>query len=89
MYQPTFADLEYEGKKLKTRREKFLERMDGLIPWEQLEERVRPFYPKAWPSGTACAAAPTKTLSCAQRRCFGYTGRASYVVLGPLGQSLE
>ena len=47
MYQPTFADLEYEGKKLKTRREKFLERMDGLIPWEQLEERVRPFYPKA------------------------------------------
>ena len=47
MHQPTFADLEYEGKKLKTRREKFLERMDGLIPWEQLEERVRPFYPKA------------------------------------------
>ena len=47
MYQPTIADLEYEGKKLKTRREKFLERMDGLNPWEQLEERVRPFYPKA------------------------------------------
>ena len=47
MDQPTFADLEYEGKKRKTRREKFLERMDGLIPWEQLEERIRPFYPKA------------------------------------------
>lgn len=46
MDQPTFADLEYEGKKRKTRREKFLERMDGLIPWEQLEERIRPFYPK-------------------------------------------
>ena len=47
MDQPTFADLEYEGKKRKTRREKFLERMDGLIPWEHLEERIRPFYPKA------------------------------------------
>ena len=47
MNQPTFADLEYEGKKRKTRREKFLERMDGLIPWEQLEDRIRPFYPKA------------------------------------------
>ena len=47
MYQPTFADLEYEGKKRKTRREKFLERMNGLIPWEQLEDRIRPFYPKA------------------------------------------
>ena len=47
MYQPTFADLEYDSKKRKTRREIFLERMDALIPWEQLEERIRPFYPKA------------------------------------------
>ena len=47
MDQPTFADLEYDGKKRKTRREMFLERMDSLIPWDQLEERIRPFYPKA------------------------------------------
>ena len=47
MDQPTFADLDYEGKKRKTRREMFLERMDCLIPWEELEERIRPHYPKA------------------------------------------
>ena len=47
MDQPTFADLEYQGKKRKTRREIFLQRMDGLIPWQLLEERIRPFYPKA------------------------------------------
>ena len=47
MEQPTFADLEYDGKKRKTRREIFLERMDSLVPWDQLEERIRPFYPKA------------------------------------------
>ena len=47
MDQPTFADLEYESKKRKTRREIFLERMDALIPWEQMEERIRAFYPKA------------------------------------------
>ena len=47
MSQSTFADLEYEGKKRKTRRERFLERMEGLIPWEELEERIRAFYPKA------------------------------------------
>ena len=47
MDQPTFADLEYERKKRKTRREIFLERMNALIPWEQMEERIRPFYPKA------------------------------------------
>ena len=46
MDQPTFADLEYQGKKRRTRRELFLERMDGLIPWRRLEERIRPVYPK-------------------------------------------
>ncbi len=46
MGQATFADLEYVSKKRVTRREKFLARMDGLIPWERLERRLRPFYPK-------------------------------------------
>ena len=46
MVQPIFADLEYQGKKRKTRRELFLERVDGLIPCLLLEDRIRPFYPK-------------------------------------------
>lgn len=45
--QPTFADLEFENKKHKTRRQRFLERMEELIPWERLEERIRPHYFKA------------------------------------------
>ena len=47
MRQPTFGELEYESKKRKTRREMFLERMDGLIPWGLLEELIRPYYPNA------------------------------------------
>ena len=47
MDQPTFADLEYASKKRKTRREIFLERIDSLVPWDRLEGRIRPFYPKA------------------------------------------
>ena len=47
MEQPTFADLDYQSKKRKTRREVFLERMDGLVPFERLEQRIRPVYPKA------------------------------------------
>ena len=50
MDQPTFADLEYGGKKRKTRRELYLERVDGLIPWQRLEERIRPYY-AALPKG--------------------------------------
>ena len=45
--QPTFADLDYQGKKRKTRREEFLERMDSLIPWQRLEERIGPHYFRA------------------------------------------
>ena len=46
MDQPTVADLEHQGKKRKIRREVFLERMNGLIPWQLLEACLCPFYPK-------------------------------------------
>ena len=46
MGQATFAELEHDVKKRRTRREAFLEKMDGLVPWGRLEERVEPFYPK-------------------------------------------
>ena len=42
--QPTFADLDYQVKKRKTRREEFLEKLEGLVPWQRLEERIRPHY---------------------------------------------
>ena len=47
MYQPTFASVEFEQKKRKTRRELFLERLDALMPWAELEARIEPHYPKA------------------------------------------
>ncbi len=47
MHQASFAELEHDMKKRRTRREQFLEKMDGLIPWSRLEARIEPFYPKA------------------------------------------
>ncbi len=47
MHQASFAELEHDLKKRRTRREKFLSKMDGLIPWSRLESRIEPFYPKA------------------------------------------
>ena len=44
MDQPTFADLEYGQKKRRTRREEFLEKLERLVPWQRLEERIRPHY---------------------------------------------
>ena len=56
MEQPTFADLVYDAKKRQTRREIFLERMDGLIPWQKLEELIRPLC-QAGPGPPALPAA--------------------------------
>ena len=43
----SFASLVYDNKKKKARREKFLEEMDRVIPWEKLLGVIRPYYPKA------------------------------------------
>ena len=43
--QRTFADVEYDGQPRQTGRERFLQRMDALMPWARLEARIRPVYP--------------------------------------------
>jgi IS5 family transposase len=47
MITMTFASLAYENKKRQTRREKFLEEMDKVIPWEELLKIIKEYYPKA------------------------------------------
>ena len=46
MSQLTFAEAEYNIKKRKTRREKFLDRMEGLIPWVKFEQQLAKKYSK-------------------------------------------
>ena len=45
--QMTFADSEYNAKRRQTRKERFLSRMEQLMPWELLLAEIEPFYPKA------------------------------------------
>ena len=45
MSQMTFSDLEYSMRKRKTKREKFLDIMNEIIPWDEWVEFVRPYYP--------------------------------------------
>ena len=42
--QRSFADIKYENKKRKTRREQFLDRVEILIPWEKLLEKITMLY---------------------------------------------
>ena len=46
-HQLTFADSEFSSKRRQTRKERFLGRMDQLIPWSRLESVIAPHYPKA------------------------------------------
>jgi IS5 family transposase len=47
MMTVTFASLAYENKKKKTRREKFLEEMNQVIPWKELIQDIKKYYPRA------------------------------------------
>ena len=46
MKQQTFSDIEYSGRKRKTRWEEFLTIMNEIIPWEEWVLFVTPYYPK-------------------------------------------
>lgn len=45
-HQPSFSQAEFADKKKITRREKFLARMEEIIPWVRLLAVMEPFYPK-------------------------------------------
>lgn len=42
--QMTFADMEYNNRKRKTKREKFLDEMDKIIPWSDWVKIIEPSY---------------------------------------------
>ena len=42
--QQTFSDIEYSSRKRVSRREIFLQKMDALIPWAELEAVIQPYY---------------------------------------------
>ena len=47
MKQTTFASAAFDSKGKVTRREKFLNEMDAVVPWEKLYRLIKPVYPKA------------------------------------------
>ena len=59
MDQQSFASLAYDNKKKKTRREKFLEEMDKVIPWKLLTKPIKKHYPK---TGSGRLPSPLETM---------------------------
>lgn len=44
--QQSFADIEYANRKRKTKRDEFLEVMEEVIPWDEWNSIVEPYYPQ-------------------------------------------
>jgi IS5 family transposase len=44
--QMSFAEAESAGKKRVTRRQRFLDEMEKLVPWSRLLTAIEPYYPK-------------------------------------------
>ena len=44
--QITLTDVEYGNRKRTTKREKYLNKMEEIIPWKAWVEMIRPYYPK-------------------------------------------
>lgn len=47
MSQMSFSSLAYQTKKKMTRREQFLQEMEQVTPWQELEKVIEPHYPQA------------------------------------------
>ncbi len=46
MYQLTFDDATYLGRKKSTRRQRLLQKMEHILPWDTFRDIVKPHYPK-------------------------------------------
>ena len=47
MQQQTFAEVSFERYRKPTRRERFLDEMNRVVPWTDLAATIAPVYPKA------------------------------------------
>ncbi len=47
MQQQTFAEASFEQYRKRTRRERFLDEMNRVVPWVELVAAIEPVYPKA------------------------------------------
>ena len=46
MNQMTFSDMEYSRQEKETQKDKFLRSIEGIIPWADWVEKIRPYYPE-------------------------------------------
>lgn len=74
-YQTSFADLEYSAKKRLTRRERFLNEMEKVVPWDKLLAVIEPFYPTTGRRGRQPIALSAKLRIYCMQNWFSFSDR--------------
>src|SRR5512135_1996888 len=69
--QSSFADLEYDAKKKRTRRDRFLAEIEAVTPWAALAAEIAPFYPKGEGPGRPPIGLERILRMYVAQQCFG------------------
>jgi len=69
--QTSFSELEYAGKKKRTRRDRFLADIEAVTPWADLVAVIEPFYPKGEGRGRPPIGVLRMLRMYVAQQCFG------------------
>jgi transposase, IS5 family len=76
MSQRSFASAEYAMKKKRTRREKFLDEMERIVPWARLIGVIEPLYPKSGRVGRPPIGVPKMLRTYCLQQWYGLADEA-------------
>lgn len=71
MQQRSFAQVEFEGKKRITRRERFLTAIEAVTPWSALIAQIEPHYPRSGGRGRPPIGLQRMLRMYIAQQCFG------------------
>jgi len=69
--QRSFSELEYAQKKKQTRRDRFLQELEAVVPWSALEQAIAPFYPTMGRRGRPPVGLTRMLRMYVAQQCFG------------------
>ncbi len=67
----SFSELEYAQKKKLTRRDRFLQELEAVVPWSDLEPVIAPFYPTTGGRGRPPVGLARMLRMYVAQQCFG------------------
>lgn len=71
MFQNTFSEMEYDGKRKLTRRDRLLAEIEKITPWATLLEVIAPHYPKEGGRGRQPIGLERMLRMYVAQQCFG------------------